>query len=207
MFTRPICFQFARSAVFLTAVFFLWAGATNVIAQPANTVASTNIEQDKIGIDREKLNIERARAAREERQFYVTIGSIVLPFIVVGISLWMQARTAYKLQSVEIIMNSKSTDAARKKVNILKALIPKSITREFDTAFAREKMPGTAYQEKKLELFKAMAAKATTEEAVFDIFQALYRNEPTLINEFIGGFRATTPNVGLVRDLKDLPVK
>jgi len=191
----------------LTAMLLLCAGSANVKAQPTNAAASTTLEQDRITIEREKLNLEKARAAREERQFYVTIASIVFPFIIVGISLWMQARTAYKLQSVEIIMNSKSTDAARKKVNILKALIPRSITREFDTAFTHEKMPGTAYQEKKLELFKAMAAKASGDAAVFDLFQALYVNEPCLINEFIEGFRSITPSTGWVGKLKELPVK
>lgn len=206
MFTRSILLQVASATVFLTVAFSLGAVSSTVQAQPPNAVAST-IEQDRIAIEREKLSIEKVRAAREERQFYVTIASIALPFIIVGISLWMQARTAYKLQSVEIIMNSKSTDAARKKVNILKALIPKSITREFDTAFAHEKMPGTAYQEKKIELFKAMAAKAATDAAVFQIFRALYLNEPRLINEFIEGFRETAPGADWVVKLKDLPVK
>ncbi|MEK6333483.1 MAG: hypothetical protein AABM67_00960 [Acidobacteriota bacterium] len=173
----------------------------NPESAPTNTAP---MDREKIAIEREKLELEKARSIRERRQFFVTIVSIAIPIIVLGITLWVQARTAYKLHAMQIIMDSKGSDAARKKVAILKPLLPRSLTRAFEQALAEGRMPGTGYQEKKLELFKAMSAKAGTDGEVFRIFQALYLIEPTLINEFINNFKTISPNTSWVSELREV---
>jgi hypothetical protein len=176
--------------------------------QPNPENAATNIaaiDREKLAIEREKLEIEKKRVTRENQQFLVTTASILIPIIILGITLWTQARMAYKLQAMQIIMDSKGSDAARKKVAILKPLLPRSITRAFEQALVEGRMPGTGYQEKKLELFKAMSAKTNTDGEVFRIFQALYLIEPTLINEFISNFKTISPNTSWVSELHQGP--
>jgi len=176
-------------------------GQDNVNQQNPNTIL---IEKEKLQLEKEKIEIERQRLKNETAGKYITGVSILLPLITAVLILLIQKRNTEKLQelqsnadfqikAVEIILASKSTKAAKERAIILMTLFPQRIPQSFVDAFTKNiKFPGLAYQEKKLELFKALAANLEKRKEVQRIFNMVYLDE-NLPKEFIENWEKTFP--------------
>ena len=140
------------------------------------------------------------------------VGTILIGFA----SLFLQARTAHKLKqqealvafqlkTAEILMNSKSSQAAKEKAAALRRLFPEYVSEDFVNAFKKSlKLPGIAYQEKKLELFKAIAAKLDDRKEIFKIYATLYSDEELTFTDFGESWKAAFPDdAAWVDDLTD----
>jgi hypothetical protein len=128
----------------------------------------------------------------------ITAGSVVVPLLFGFTALFLQSRTAYKLkemesdvafklQAAEIIMASTSTKAAEERADALHRLFPKQITNEFVEIFKQStfRLPGMAYQGKKMELFKMLAGNLENRREVFRAYAMLYSDEDHVLTDLV----------------------
>jgi hypothetical protein len=121
-----------------------------------------------------------------------TTAPIAIPIILGFVTLFWQAKTAFQLKTAEVLMESKSTRAAKERAQALRKLFPRYVSEKFVKVFNTEfKLPGLAYQEKKLELFKALAATVKEKKDVFQLYMMLYADEEATFKDFAANWQMT----------------
>jgi septum formation inhibitor MinC len=177
---------------------------------PANNATSDrnlDLEHQKLLLEERKVKIEEQKLSDTRFTAVLTAVAIIVPLLSGLIFIYLQGRTAtklkevesnvaFQLQAAEIVMSSKGTKAAEERAAALRLLFPKRVPEEFVQVFDKKnfKLPGTAYQEKKLELFKTMAATAKDKKEVFQIYGMVYADEENVITEFIDKWRKAYPD-------------
>jgi len=170
-------------------------------------------EKMKQELERRKLELEARRVELEEQalldarsEALWTRLAIVVPIVLGFATLWWQARTAYKvkelesnvafqLKAAEVVLSSKSTKAGEERARALHRLFPERITKDFIDTFDKSKfkLPGMAYQEKKLELFKALSGNLEERRDIFHAYAMLYADEDSILGEFLDKWEKVYP--------------
>jgi hypothetical protein len=208
-------------AMFLScwiAVTILSACATARAQEPSSTAADDNLslENKKLDIEKRKLDIEYTKLNQGWITAIATPLAIIVPILGGLLFIGQQRKNATDLQKVdsedarklqkiesdvafqlkvaEFVMTSKSTWAGQERAAALRLLFPNQVSEEFvKTLRENLRLPGMAYQEKKLELFKAMAAEPDKKRDVFAIYGLLYADEEHVISEFADKWRTAYP--------------
>ena len=173
----------------------------------ATTDINLAFERQKLALEERKVNIEERKLSDARLTAILTALAIVVPILSGLVFIYLQARSAttlkeiesdvaFQLKAAEIVMSSKGTKAAAERAAALCLLFPKRISKQFVQAFDEKtfKLPGTAYQEKKLELFKTLAATAKDKKEVFQMYGMLYADEDNVVTEFLDKWRNAYPD-------------
>lgn len=165
------------------------------VADPDLERMKYELEKRRVGLEAEKNRIEREKMADARYDAVWTKVSIAVPILIGFFTLWWQARTAFRLKAVEVILGSKSTQAGKERARALHRLFPRDITDDFLNVFDTEKfkLPGIAYQEKKLELFKALSGNYDKRREIFRTYAMLYADEALVVTEFLDKWRNLYP--------------
>lgn len=176
--------------------------ATGGSTAAAGTRIPPDLELKRYQLEKRRADIEDRKADIEEEKARWTALSILVPVVLGFATLYWQARTAYKLKEIEwelkaaeVVLNSKSTKAGEERLRALRMLFPHRIDQKFTEAFDENafKLPGMAYQEKKLELFKAMSANPEKSKEIFRLYAMFYADEDLVFTEFADKWRNAYP--------------
>jgi hypothetical protein len=156
-----------------------------------------DLETRRVTLEERRLKFEKGKASDARSDVWWTRGSIAVPILIGFLTLWWQARTAFQLKAFEVILGSKSTQAGKERANALHQLFPGYISDDFVKAFEGNlKLPGIAYQEKKLELFKALSGNYGKRREIFRAYAMLYADEKKVVTEFLDKWRSLYPEDG-----------
>jgi hypothetical protein len=154
-----------------------------------------DLETRRVDLEEQRLQLEEDKASDARSDARSTRFAILVPIILGLVTLWFQARTAFQLKAAEVILGSKSTKAGEERAKVLHKLFPLYIPNRFSERFTEEnfKLPGMAYQEKKLELFKALSGNYDKRREIFRAYAMLYADEKSVVTDFIDKWRNLYP--------------
>jgi hypothetical protein len=158
--------------------------------------------------------LRNKKIAIQNKQFYLSILATVITILPLIIGIWtvtynlkkqaeisenikeQEAKTTFKLKTLEMILESESTEAAKVRAKALRQLFPESIDEKFVEAFndSEFKLPGIAYQEKKAELFKMLSSKLEAREEVFKTYCLFYADEKSTVKTFAENWKKVYPH-------------
>jgi hypothetical protein len=173
-----------------------------VYGQISPTVTSTDqidLQELKLNLENEKLRLEIQQL---DRWYTSPLWVAVLGGLFALFSLIIQSRnaatlqkeqadTAIRLKLVDMILASETTNAANKRFDVLHPLFSDYIPTDFRTKI--KDLPGTAYQSKKVELFKAIAAHPELKEEIIGIFLVLYNDERKTFENIVNDWKVAYP--------------
>jgi hypothetical protein len=172
------------------------------LSTPAKSVGD-DLETKKYLLEVRKADIEEQKARDARSLAKWTAAAIFVPLILGFASLYWQARlqglqskVSFQLKAAEVVLDSKSTRAGEDRAKALRELFPDYVPVEFSKAFASNnfRLPGLAYQEKKLELFRMLASNLDHRRAVFEAYAMVYADEGNVLTEFIDKWKNAYPN-------------
>jgi hypothetical protein len=161
---------------------------------PAATTIGENESNDRKKLELDKLKAEINKLRADKWTTYITpIVGLISALGVVG-AILVQRQTAFNIQKqsekanfelkfADFVMNSESPAMARQRLGIFRDLYRDRLSPEFIHAISesdfilRDDFPGTRRQQLRVELFKAIAAKAESPNAAIDAFNLVFPHE------------------------------
>ena len=166
---------------------------------------NANWESKKYELEKRKVEIEAQKLSDARFAAKLTALSIIIPVVFGFAAIYLQGRTicklhelqsdvAFQLKAAEVVMDSKSTKAGEERAKVLSKLFGTYLPPLFSQVFKENfKLPGTAYQEKKLELFRLLAGNLQERKEIFQIYGMLYADEDIVITEFLDKWKKAYP--------------
>lgn len=131
---------------------FLILLVLTVFASVSLGADSTTTQSPSSGLDEWKITLAAVSVV-------VTIASVI-------VTLWWRGRIAFELKAAELVLSSSYPRAAKRRAQILQALFPSRLPRNFAESFDATTFPGTLKYEMTMELFKAIASNPEKAEEI-----------------------------------------
>jgi hypothetical protein len=136
-------------------------------------------EAEKIGIERDRLELEKTKLVSEEKRAKWTTLSVVVPLLAglatVAFGFWStkeQARAQLRLEVAKAIMSAPTVSETLDRAQLLKGLFP---TDAGDIVRVEDKPRSDAWvTPSQRELFRAMAARDMKPRQILDLYIALF---------------------------------
>lgn len=160
----------------LAALLLLWSGAVVADAQSSLNDGSSvqPIVTDRDRFEFDKYN-EQRKAKIEIWKGIISGVALLVPLLIGVYSIRAQSRMNFELKAAEIVMNARNVFGVRTRADVLRALFPRKLPRDFADSFDPKKHAFIGPSvESKMELLKLIIAHPEREQEIVHLWRRMY---------------------------------